>query len=358
VKLRFVTSTPQNILEGSGTFAGISTLRRALEGLGVEIEMSAPARRWPSLTAQRLWFNHRLSPETDCDATVGFDMDGYRIAGRSPVPHIASIKGVIADEMLHERGLTRRLLSIQAGCEREHVRRASLVMTTSRYAAKRLRQLYGIPAVKSIVPEPIDLAIWRELFRRRGVPGDPSRFVVLCVCRFYPRKRVHLLVGAAARLRDRIPGLEVRIVGRGPEESRLHRLGEQLRVGDTVRWLGDISQADLAAEYTGADLFCLPSVQEGFGIVFLEAMAAGKPIVAARASAVPEVVTQGLLVDPDNEEALAAGIEHLHRDGDLRRRLGDQGLARVEQFDAPRVAARFAEEVGRAILQSRDDNDG
>ena len=116
-----------------------------------------------------------------------------------------------------------------------------------------------------------------------------------------------------------------------------------------MRWLGDISQADLAAEYTGADLFCLPSVQEGFGIVFLEAMAAGKPIVAARASAVPEVVTQGLLVDPDNGEALAAGIEHLHHDSDLRRRLGEGGLARVEQFDAPRVAARFAEEVGRAI---------
>jgi glycosyltransferase involved in cell wall biosynthesis len=132
-------------------------------------------------------------------------------------------------------------------------------------------------------------------------------------------------------------------------------LAEQLRIGDTVRWLGDISQADLAAEYAGADLFCLPSVQEGFGIVFLEAMAAGKPIVAARASAVPEVVTQGLLVDPDNEQALAAGIERLYRDADLRRQLGGQGLARVKQFDAPRVAARFVEEVRRAIFQSRND---
>ena len=138
-------------------------------------------------------------------------------------------------------------------------------------------------------------------------------------------------------------------MGRGPEEARLHRLAEQLRLGDTVRWLGDISQADLAAEYNRADLFCLPSVQEGFGIVFLEAMAAGKPIIAARASAVPEVVTQGLLVDPDNEEALSAAIERLYRDADLRRRLADQGLSRVEQFDAPRVAARFAEVVRRAI---------
>jgi glycosyltransferase involved in cell wall biosynthesis len=258
---------------------------------------------------------------------------------------------VIADEMLHERGLTRRLLSIQANCEREHVRRASMVLTTSQYASERLRQLYGIPAPANIVPELIDLASWRELFRRNAVAEDASRFVVLCVCRFYPRKRVQLLIRAAARLRDRIPGLEVRIVGRGPEEPRLHRLAERLRIGDTVRWLGDISQADLAAEYNRADLFCLPSVQEGFGIVFLEAMAAGKPIIAARASAVPEVVTQGLLVDPDNEAALAAAIERLYRDADLRRQLADLGLSRVEQFDAPRVAARFAEEVSRAILQ-------
>jgi glycosyltransferase involved in cell wall biosynthesis len=344
VKLRFITSTPANIHEGSGTFTGISTLRRALEALGVEVELVAPASRWPVLTAQRLWFNRRLIPATDCDATVGFDMDGYRIAGRGGAPHIASIKGVIADEMLHERGLTRRLLAIQAGCERAHVRRADWVMTTSEYAAGRIRELYGIAAVVGIVPEPIDLAGWRELFRRHPAAPDPARFTVLCVCRFYPRKRVHLLVGAAARLRDRIPGLEVRIVGRGPEEARLGRLG------GTVRWLGDVTQAELAAEYNRADLFCLPSVQEGFGIVFLEAMAAGKPIVAARAAAVPEVVPQGLLVRPDDEEALAAGIERIYRDEGLRRELIRAGRSRVEQFDAPRVAARFlAEMQGRSI---------
>jgi glycosyltransferase involved in cell wall biosynthesis len=352
VKLRFITSTPANFHEGSGTFAGISTLRRALVALGVEIEIVAPARRRPILTAQRLWFNRRLSPTTDCDATVGFDMDGYRIAGRGGAPHIASIKGVIADEMLYERGLTRRLLSIQAGCECAHVRRADRVMTTSQYAAGRIRDLYGIAAVASIVPEPIDLAGWRELFRRNAATPDPARFTVLCVCRFYPRKRVRLLVGAAARLRDRIPGLEVRIVGRGPEEARLHRLSEDLRLGDAVRWLGDVTQAELAAEYNRADLFCLPSVQEGFGIVFLEAMAAGKPIVAARAAAVPEVVPQGLLVKPDDEEALAAGIEQVYRDEGLRRELIRAGYSRVEEFDAPRVAARFLEQMQGRSTQS------
>ena len=81
--------------------------------------------------------------------------------------------------------------------------------------------------------------------------------------------------------------------GTDPEYRRLHQICRDLNLQSTVHWLGDISLNTLAAEYNRADIFCLPSVQEGFGIVFLEAMAAGKPIVAARAAAVPEVVRHG-----------------------------------------------------------------
>ena len=108
------------------------------------------------------------------------------------------------------------------------------------------------------------------------------------------------------------------------------------------------------AEYNRADLFCLPSVQEGFGIVLLEAMAAGKPIVASRAAAIPEVAPHAVLVEPDSPEALAAAIEALYRSPETRAALGAAGAQWVEQFDAPRVARRFLEAVagdapGRAI---------
>ena len=83
-------------------------------------------------------------------------------------------------------------------------------------------------------------------------------------------------------------------------------------------------------------VFCLPSVQEGFGIVLLEAMAAGKPIVASRAAAIPEVAPHGILVEPDSTEALAAGIEDVYR---LPAGRAAEGW--VEQFDAPRVAQLF-----------------
>ena len=75
--------------------------------------------------------------------------------------------------------------------------------------------------------------------------------------------------------------------------------------------LGDVTRDELAAEYVNADCFCLPSVQEGFGIVFLEAMAAGLPVVACRAAAVPEVVEDGVtgvLVPPRDPAALAGAL--------------------------------------------------
>jgi len=347
LKLCFLTATPLDVIRGSGTYAGISTLAGALAELGVEVELVTPRWPVPVFTLRRLLFNERLrwTSHLKAHVMVGFDMDGYRIAGRLGYPHVACIKGVIADEMRFERGLTRATMAIQAACEARHVRRADLVVTTSRYAAGRLRELYGLRSEIALVPEMIDLARWRALFERNPASPRPEGFVVLTVCRFYPRKRLNVLLEAAGRLRGRIPGLEVRIVGGGPQASKLRALADRLRLGPIVRWLGNLSQERLAFEYNQADVFCLPSVQEGFGIVFLEAMAAGKPIVAARAAAVPEVVTAGLLVEPDDPEALATALENLCRDRELRQALGAAGRQQVRRYAAPEVARLFLDTV-------------
>jgi len=154
---------------------------------------------------------------------------------------------------------------------------------------------------------------------------------------------VEVLLRAAARLRQSVPDLEVRIVGNGPCAPMLHRLARDLTLDDTVVWLGDISRAELAAEYNRSDVFCLPSIQEGFGIVLLEAMGASRPIVASRAAAIPEVIPHGELVEPDNPEALAAALQGLHRSPERRAALSRSGAVWVEQFDAPRVAQMFLE---------------
>jgi len=354
LKLLFVTATPLNIVQGSGTFAGIHVLARALEQLGAAVDFATPQTRIRNFTLQRLWFNYALGrrPTQGYDAVVGFDMDGFRMAARGGVPHIASIKGIIADEMRFERGPTRWSMALQAACEARHVRRADAVITTSQYAARRLRELYRVRQDITVVPELIDLRSWRALFQTYRAAPREGKFTVLTVCRFYPRKRLHLLLEAAARVRRHIAGLEVRIVGGGPEQPRLTRLWRELRLEDTVTWLGDLSQAALAVEYNRSDVFCLPSVQEGFGIVFLEAMAAGKPIVAARAAAVAEVVPQGVLVEPESSAALASALLELHRDAARRTALGCEGRRIVERYDAPRVARAFLNEIERVRRSS------
>jgi len=169
---------------------------------------------------------------------------------------------------------------------------------------------------------------------------------VLSVGRMYPRKRFGDLLRAAALLRERIPGVAVRVVGKGPEWRRVRALREALGLGETVTLLGEVSRSRLAVEYASADCFCLPSVQEGFGIVFAEAMAAGLAVVACRAAAVPEVVIDrrtGLLVNPGSPEELAMALETLLTNHGLRKDLGAAGRDRVTRFTRDRIAARFVE---------------
>lgn len=347
VRIRFLTSTPLDVSRGSGTYVGIHVLARALRSLGHTVDIESPHHRFPIHTLQRLVFNRGLRASAAFDLTVGFDMDGYRIAGGSP-GHVASLKGVIADELRFESGITRFTMSIQAERERLHVERAARVLVTSRYSGERAQEFYGLSQSPVTVPELIDLGEWRSLLKLH--PAQSSRFVVLFVGRFYRRKRVDVLLRAAAVLRDRIPNLEIRIVGNGPCTATLHRLSRDLNLASTVVWLGDVSRAELAAEYNRCDIFCLPSVQEGFGIVLLEAMAASKPVVASRSAAIPEVVPHGMLVDPGGPEALAAAIEMLHRAPDTRARLAHTGELWVEQFDAVGVARLFLEAATGAAV--------
>jgi len=345
VRIRFVTATPLDVERGSGTYAGISALGRALEALGHRVDYETPRLRLPVYTAERLWFNRGLRVSPEHDLTVGFDMDGYRIAGGPR--HVAALKGVIADEARFERGLTRWTMSAQARRERAHVQRAARVIATSRYSAERAAEFYGLRDRPAVVPELIELEEWRKSLAPH--PDGGERFTVLFVGRFYRRKRVDALLRAAARLRGQIPELSVRIIGNGPCAAAWRRLGRDLRLEGTVEWLGDVSREELAREYRGASAFCLPSVQEGFGIVLLEAMAAGKPIVAARAAAIPEVAPHATLVQPDDWEALAEGIGRLYGSAAEREAQAGAGLARVERFDAQQVARAFLEAAGARV---------
>jgi glycosyltransferase involved in cell wall biosynthesis len=349
VRFEFLSSTPPSATEGSGTWVAIDGVLRGLARLGHVAALRPLGARSGIHTLDRWRYNRAVvrRPPT-ADVVIGVDLDGFLWAPHRPraIRYAVMLKGIIADELRNERGLVRALLALQARWERRNVQGAERVIVPSRYSAAIAQALYDVPErALAVVPEPIDLAEWRRRFAA-APPRPGAAPTVLAVARMYPRKRLEDLLRAAAALRARIPEVQVRIVGEGPESARLRGLGEQLGLAGTVTFLGAVTRQALAVEYSRADCFCLPTVQEGFGIAFTEAMAAGLPIVACRAAAVPEVVEDGrtgLLVSPRSPEELAMAMEKVLSSAALRRELGDNGRRRVEALDLDRVAARLLE---------------
>src|ERR1035437_6209762 len=179
-----------------------------------------------------------LRREWNYDAVIGFDLDGFALPHQGQVPHVANVKGVLGDAVPFERGFTRASMALQARWEAHHARRADLLITISQYCKHRLRELYGVKGRIAVVPELIDLDEWQRLFDENPVDPPSDKFPVLCVCRFYPRNRVALLLRAAKLLRRRIPELRVRVVGGGPEKAPLLRLWRNLKLEPVVPWVG------------------------------------------------------------------------------------------------------------------------
>ncbi len=344
-----ITATPLSVAAGSGTYVAWRTISQGLQALGHEVQIVCPARTSAprGYTWHRFHFNRTLDPQVvrGADLVVGWDMDGYRLAGRVDAPFAAYIHGQLADEARYERGLVALSMRLQARAERRSVRRATVALAVSEYGRRRLIEIYDVAEGRvRVVPPAVDVDRWRQaLVAVRGSDrGD--RPTVLCVARLYPRKDVGTLICAAARLRRSLPTLRVEVVGDGPERHRLRRLVRRLGLDGCVELRGQIDWDRLVSAYASCHVFCLPSRQEGFGIVFLEAMLAGRPIVACRETAAEELVhheRNGLLVPPGDADRLAAALHRLLTDEGLRRRCGAEGPTRAGDFAPEPIARRL-----------------
>jgi glycosyltransferase involved in cell wall biosynthesis len=235
-----------------------------------------------------------------------------------------------------------------ARLEGANARRAHRVVTTSQYCRKRISFHYHVPLERiSIVPEGIDVADWRSSLA--AAPPKPDHHpTILCVARQYPRKHVADLVQAFALLLKYVPHARLRIVGDGPEHAALVTLAQSVGVATSTTFLGGIEDHEVRHEFAHCDVFCLPSVQEGFGIVFLEAMVAGKPVVSTTAAAIPEIVQHGktgILVPPGDVRSLAGALLLLLNDDQRREQYGSTALEIVQRYDWARVAETFLKVV-------------
>jgi glycosyltransferase involved in cell wall biosynthesis len=208
---------------------------------------------------------------------------------------------------------------------RQAERRSDLIIAVSRFTADQVEEFLGVEASRvRVIPHGVHVPSEGRNTSRQDL--------VLCVGAIQRRKNVARLVRAFERMpaswRLALAGAAD---GFGAAEE-LHAVRSSPRKGD-IDVLGYVTQAELEALYRRARIFAFPSLDEGFGMPVLEAMAAGIPVVAANRAALPEVCGDAaLLVDPEDVDAIHAALEQLMRDEPVAAAFARRGLARADQF--------------------------
>lgn len=201
---------------------------------------------------------------------------------------------------------------------------------------------YGIDPSPFQKADPANVSALREEWG-----GDASTILIGCVARLVPAKALDILLEGFAKFLSikNTPRTKLVIVGSGPLEERLKNLGCQLGINDRIIWAG--FRQDIPTVINALDIFALTSITEGFGLVLIEAMASGKPVIATRVSAIPEIVIPdktGILITPNNPTAVSESLVTLTGSLDLRRTYGKNGRELVvKKFGIERMCLETAE---------------
>jgi phosphatidylinositol alpha-mannosyltransferase len=198
-----------------------------------------------------------------------------------------------------------------------------------------------IPGDFQIIPNGIEMEHFSTDGPRRPEFSD-DKLNILFVGRLEKRKGLEYLIRACSIIKKEFSDFRLIVVGSGTRFRRKYRrMINDLNL-DNIVFTSFVSKEELPEYYRTADIFCSPATGgESFGIVLLEAMACGKPVVASDIVGYASLLThneQGLLVEPANEEALAQALLTLLKDGSLRRKMGEKGLATAPRYSWSNVA--------------------
>ncbi len=275
---------------------------------------------------------------------------------RLPTVHMSHTLGLVKLEVSDEE--PDEETDIRVEIERRAIRESDAVVAASEIEAGELLRLYGAqPAKLSIVPCGVDTDVFRpvrQIDAREALGRDQCERLVLFVGRIEQIKGIDVLLDAMGLLFKRRPDLRgelcLLVVGGALDEGAdapetekiqdLRRMVHEHRMEDSVDFVGSVEQDRLALWYSAADLCAVPSLTESFGLVALEAMACGTPVVATKVGGLQTVVEDGgsgLLVEPGDHSALAEAMEQVLMDHRLRMHLAHGARDRAERFTWHRV---------------------
>lgn len=315
-----------------------------------------PSHSWAArLLCQCMTFLHTLRialrdrPRVILQGHVVFAWQARLLRPFLRIPYAVIVYGT---ELTEGRGL---------GLKRRWLQAADLVIADSRDTERLLRNL-GVHGPTAVAYPGVDAARFTDgpgadaLRRRWGLSG---KRVLLTVARLAAQDRYKgqdLTMRAMILLKDRFPDLAYLIVGEGDDRPRLEALARELGLADRVVFSGRLGEADLPAAYGLCEVFVMPSRGEGFGIAYVEAQAAGRPVLALRRGGAPEAMHEGetgLLIDREDPGELAGALTALLADPARARAMGEAGRAFAGRFswdraaEAVREALRNLEPEGR-----------
>lgn len=308
---------------------------------GITVEHLAMRGMWDvSGVARFVRLLRRYRPAVVHTRTIRADLVG-RVAAVAGTPVVNNLVNLYPDDSIALHGpAAGQVLTTMVRASR---RAARVLVANAEAVAANAREVFRTPPERlRVIYDGVDVARWRGAF-----PADlawlgigPDDAVCLTVARLHPQKGLEDLVAAAELLAD-VPSLHMVVAGDGPDRAELAQAIARASLGDRMHLLGD--RTDIAALLARADVFALPSRFEGLPSAVIEAMAAGRPIVATDVGGVRELIEHGRsgwLVPPAAPAALAAAIR-----GALgASNVGTAARERADaMFAAPAMARRFAE---------------
>jgi glycosyltransferase involved in cell wall biosynthesis len=243
------------------------------------------------------------------------------------------------------------------------IRRTPRLIAVSDYIRREAIQFGVHPAHIWSVPNPAPAVVTSVIGSPAALRAEfgwpPGTPVVVAAGRLDPSKGYGTLIEAFTQVHAQLPQARLLVCGasttRDGYAQTLQAHVNALGLGQVIVFAGH--RRDLPAVFAGADVFCLPTLNEAFGLVFLEAMSAGLPVVAARSGAVPDIVCEGetgLLLPPGDASGIAQALIWLLCDQQLARRLGRAGQARCRAVFAPDVVAAQWQRAMQALTPLRD----
>lgn len=229
-------------------------------------------------------------------------------------------------------------------------------IAVSEPAKQFISQYY--PGEYNVIPNGVNISFYSKAKPINGYQDDYTN--LLWVGRLDKRKGLRYLLEAYGTLKWDYPKLRLIVVGPGEPDGDCYRIISERNLQDIV-FVGSVSDEIKASYYKTADIYCSPATgNESFGIVLIEAMAAGTPIVATNIEGYSSVITDesnGLLVPPKNPDALAIAIERLLKDTSLQRRLASKATKDVKQYDWSKVTDQVLKVYKKHLNTNIVDND-